>query len=244
MGKSEDEQILPDYNADQPPLPSKPDSWFRKAATKWRKLELRQARFEAEEAKRSEKRFARSRLGKWWIPIREQMKKTRSGRIKLRVLAGIQIVAVLSLLGLARPIVSWAVQAVDDSITPPAYILNSEEQEEGYDRTCSGRNCVEDDVYYRFYEEGEYMNNIDCRDKYDWCVFAIPREAACEQINMVFKTSETDGLFAGDLETLNAKAEPERGKWILPGQRVTLGVVSRDLNSKYGQVERIFCVTP
>ena len=244
MGKSQDKQNLPDYNADQPPLPSKPDGWFAKLAAKWRKLELRQARFEAEKTKRSEKRFARSRLGKWWIPIREQMMQTRGGRIKLRVITGLQIVALLAVIGLARPLISWTVQSVDDAISPPAYTLTAEEQEEGYGRTCSGRNCVEDDVYYRFYEENDYMDNTDCRDNYDWCVFAIPRETGCEQIYMIFKTSETDGLLAGDLETLNATAEPERGQWILPGQRVTLGVVSKDLNSEYGQVESIYCVTP
>ena len=243
MGKSDDQTPLPNYNADQPQLPSQPEPVISKVTSKWSKLQLRKARLEAEQALRSEKRFAKSRLGKWWIPIRERMKETRSGRIKLRILAGTQILALLALLFFARPLISGAVQLGGDLISPPAYTLTAAQEAEGYDRTCSGKNCIEDDVYFRFYSDSDYATDADCKDSYTWCVYAIPRDTECEQIYMQFSTSEKDGLLASTLENLTATKNPASGKWIEPGQRVTLGVVSKNEKSTFGLVDTIYCRT-
>ena len=168
-----------------------------------------------------------------------KLQRTKSGRRKLFALRAVILVVGLGLcLGAAYGAVS-----LDRWLNPPDYKLTAAQEAEGYDQTCSGKSCVKDDVYFRFYNDSDYASDADCKESYTWCVYAIPRDNECEQIYMEFSTSEKDGLLASDLENLTAAMNPSSGRWIEPGQRVTLGVVSKNLKSAYGSVDSIYCRT-
>mgnify|MGYP000028109348 CR=1 FL=1 len=184
--------------------------------------------------------FAKTPLGKWWLPIRSNMKKTKQGRRWLLTFNILQAVFWIGMLFALRPAINW----ISDGIFPTDYQLTSAQKAEGYDQTLSsGRYASDEGVAYRFYNENEYQN-AECLQSYDWCIYALPLWKDCEEVYMEFSTAEKDELFAGTIENKTTTVKPKFGKYFKLGEPVTLGVTVNDPKSQYGSVDHIYCRVP
>ena len=210
------------------------------------RTDKRRARIEKAKAKaanKSQRRsawFAKTPLGKWWNPKKEELKQTKGGRIILIFLTLGQIGATL---GAGVLVMLGVTLFMDTYLFPADYNLTPAQQEEGYGRTVSSgyKSAHPEDVYYRYYTEQEYAVDSDCKKEEAWCVYAISRNKDCHEIFMEFTTKESDSDFSPVLETLESvKTAPDGGSFLL-GERVTLGVVSKDPKANYGTVEHIYC---
>ena len=186
-----------------------------------------------------EKLFARTRLGKWWIPIRTELQKTKSGRMKLLAVQIGRIVLAFALLLGVSPVVNWV---FDTWVHPADYKLTASEVQQGYDQTqSSGRSASNEGVAWRGFTEAEYKSIPGCRQSYNFCVMAIPLYKDCQEIYMEFSTAEKSDAFSATVENLTAVARPRLGTSFNPGEHVVLGVAAKNPKSNYGGADHIYC---
>jgi len=194
-----------------------------------------EAKAEAKQARR----FARSRLGKWWLPIRRELKKSKVGRRWLMAINIAQLLVLLSALFFVRPALNFV---FDTWLFPPDYKLTAAQVQQGYDQTqSSGRSAHNEGVAWRGMTEAEYRSNPDCKQSYNFCVMAIPLHKDCQEIYMEFSTSATSDSNAATIEHLTASVRPKLGASFKPGERVVLGVHAKNAKSQYGGVDHIYC---
>ena len=201
--------------------------------------EMRDENMAAYEVRKA-KRFANSRLGRWWIPIRTEMQKTRRGRGWLAALRVISGILLISLSVGARPGINWI---FDHVLYPPDYNLTNAQVAEGYQQTWSGngRYSSQEEVAYRGFKDSEYASQPDCKMSFDYCVFAIPLYKDCPEIYMEFSTSATADSGAPAIEHLTSAVRPKLGGSFKPGEIVVLGVHAKSSKSQYGGVDHIYC---
>jgi hypothetical protein len=214
--------------------------WREQAAARRRERYIDAAKKQKEKGRRRSEFFAKTPLGKWWIPKKEELRKTPQGKAVLLVVLLLQIGGYI-LVGALLLFASTT--AIDTYLFPADYNLTKAQQDEGYTRTWSDgyKSSSPESVYFRYYNETDYSTDQTCKADQDWCIYAIARNKGCYEIYMEFTTRATDGDSSPILENLTASKIAPNGEEYLMGERVTLGVVSIDPKAEYGQVEHIYC---
>lgn len=185
-------------------------------------------------------RFANTAMGRWWAPKKEKLEQTEQGKL---VLKGLAVLKSLAKFALAIALLVGLRIGFDTFLYPTDYNLTQAQKDEGYSRTSTGgyKSSHPEDVYYRFYTDDEIMNDPDCSPEMSWCVYALSGSKNCPKIVMEFSTSEDDTLFSSSLEYLETSVAAKDPNGFKLGERVTLGVISKDPKANYGQVEHIYC---
>lgn len=199
---------------------------------------IESAKAQGEKSSRRSKLLANTPLGKWWAQKSIELKKTRGGKI---VLIGVGIAQVVLLFAAGIAVLIGVRFGLDEYVFPADYNLTDAQKDEGYSRTTSsGRNATLDDVYYRFYNDDEYGDQ-NCGLDSSWCIYALARNKGCPSIYMEFATREEDNVGSAVLEVIEVTKIAPNGEEYQMGERVTLGVVSKNPKAEYGSVERIYC---
>jgi hypothetical protein len=218
---------------------NQPEQNLSRADKRRARIELAKAKAAAKSQRRSAW-FAETPLGKWWNPKKEELKQTRAGRV---ILVFLTLGEIGGMLGAGILLMVGATLVIDTYLFPADYNLTPAQEEEGYGRTVSSgyKSSHPEDVYYRFYTKQDYAVDPDCKKEDAWCVYAISRNKDCHEIFMEFTTRESDSDFSPVLETLESAKTATDGNSFLLGERITLGVVSKDPKANYGSVEHIYC---
>lgn len=192
-----------------------------------------------EEEDSEPKGFRSTKLGQRWTAFETRLKKTKLGKFTLGLIYLFQVASFIALLIFWNPLVN----ALFDLADTEGYKLSETQIAEGYERTCSGsgKGCSLDNVYFRFYNDADQQSGTECRDEFDWCIFAIPREEPCEKVTMVVNMFKNDGVLEPAIESITVTKNAPDGEVFKPGEVLLLGVVADKQNSNYASVQEIYC---